>query len=69
MDNSGKNTNNSKIIINLKKQPQFDNKHVVFGILISGYEVLEEINNLELNENGVPLQKCKIVKCGLMGNA
>jgi cyclophilin family peptidyl-prolyl cis-trans isomerase len=41
MDNDGKNTNNSKFLITLKYIPWFDGKHVVFGQIIKGLDVLK----------------------------
>jgi cyclophilin family peptidyl-prolyl cis-trans isomerase len=66
MFNEGPHTNNSKFIITLKPIPEFNKKYVVFGIIKSGYEVIEELNELETNDSFKPNVKCKIVKCGLM---
>lgn len=66
MYNDGKNKNNSKFIITLKKLPKFDNKYVVFGIIRSGYEVIDELNKIETDDKYKPNIKCKIAKCGLM---
>jgi cyclophilin family peptidyl-prolyl cis-trans isomerase len=65
MFNDGPNKNNSKFIITLDKIPEFDNRFVVFGIVSSGYEIIEKINELEVDNNNKPLIKCKIVKSGL----
>ena len=40
-------------------------ENIVFGIIKSGYEVLEKLNEIELDEDGIPIERCKIVKCGL----
>ena len=66
MCNEGPNTNNSKFIITMDKLSDLDGKFVVFGIISSGYEVVEKINSIETDENNKPLVKCKIVKSGLM---
>lgn len=65
MNNNGKDKNNSGIMIHMKKNEELDGKHVVFGIIKSGYEILERLNEIELDENGEPIERCKIVKCGL----
>ena len=64
MDNDGKNTNNSKFLITLKYIPWFDGKHVVFGQIIKGLEVLKEIENLETDNDDKPLTKVIIENCG-----
>jgi len=66
MYNNGPNTNNSRFFITLDKLPNFDGKYVVFGIVKTGYEVIEELNNIETNDKYKPNIKCKIVKSGLM---
>ena len=66
MNNYGKDKNNSEIMIHLKKRPDLDGKHVVFGIIKDGYEVLEKLCEIELDNTGKPYKRCKIVKCGLM---
>ena len=64
MDNDGKNTNNSKFLITLKYIPWFDGKHVVFGQIIKGLEVLKEIENLETDNDDKPFVKVIIENCG-----
>ena len=64
MDNDGKNTNNSKFLITLKYIPWFDGKHVVFGQIIKGLDVLKEIENLETDNDDKPITKVIIENCG-----
>ena len=64
MDNDGKNTNNSKFLITLKYIPWFDGKHVVFGQIIKGLDVLKEIENLETDNDDKPFVKVIIENCG-----
>ena len=65
MANSGPNTNGSQFFILTGQAPHLDGKHVVFGIVIEGYEIIEEIENLETDGNDRPLLPVKITKCGL----
>lgn len=44
MANSGKNSNTSQFYITLGPAPQCDGKHVVFGRVVDGLEVLPKIN-------------------------
>ena len=64
MDNDGKNTNNSKFLITLKFLPWLDGKHVVFGQIINGLEIIKEIEDLETDSDDRPLTKVVIENCG-----
>ena len=66
MANAGPNTNNSQFFITLKKTPWLDNKHVVFGIVISGFDTVKKIENLETDGKDKPLTNVIIVKSGLL---
>ena len=65
MANAGPNTNGSQFFILTKEAPHLDGKHVVFGIIKSGFEVIEKLNNIETDSNDKPIKTCKIVKSGL----
>ena len=66
MANSGPNTNNSQFYITLKETPWLNGKHVVFGIVLEGFDIIKKIENLETSqETNKPIDDVKIIKCGL----
>ena len=68
MDNDGKNKNNSKFFILLNYIPWFDGKHVVFGQIINGMEIIKQIEEIETDKDDKPLVKISIINCGEIPN-
>uniref|UniRef100_A0A8C5FUD8 E3 SUMO-protein ligase RanBP2 n=1 Tax=Gadus morhua TaxID=8049 RepID=A0A8C5FUD8_GADMO len=63
MANRGRDTNNSQFFITLKKAEHLDFKHVVFGWVHEGMEVVRAMAELG-SASGKPSKKISIVDCG-----
>jgi len=63
MANAGKNTNGSQFYITYAPTSWLDGKHVVFGQVVSGWDVMKKIEACG-TRTGKPMTKIKIAECG-----
>ena len=66
MAHDGPNRNGSQFFINLKDNFYLNSRYVVFGQVISGVNVLKNLNLVGTN-CGVPLKKSWVAECGQSG--
>ncbi|OZJ05757.1 hypothetical protein BZG36_01267 [Bifiguratus adelaidae] len=64
MANRGPNTASSQFFIITRPTPHLDGKHVVFGRVVKGYEIVEQIENLPVDAKDHPLSMVMIAHCG-----
>jgi len=63
MFNTGKNTNGSQFFITLDAVPELNGKHVVFGRVVEGMNIIKQMEDLG-SENGMPSKRITIQQCG-----
>ena len=66
MANSGKNSNSSQFFVTFAPCPSLDGKHVAFGRVVKGFEVLDAVEAAAASKDGEPRTPVWISACGLL---
>jgi peptidylprolyl isomerase len=65
MANSGPDTNRSQFFVTFAPTPWLDGKHVVFGKVVEGMEVLDKVEQ-QGTRSGRPLKPVELVDCRVL---
>ncbi|OWF54073.1 peptidyl-prolyl cis-trans isomerase-like [Mizuhopecten yessoensis] len=68
MANTGTDSNSSQFFIVVNRARWLDGKHVVFGKVVRGMDVVRKVSNLELKKNSATSKKTVFIEdCGVVG--
>ena len=62
MANAGPNTNGSQFFITTKKTPWLNMRHTIFGEVVSGYDIVQKMEQVKTNPGDKPVEEQKILR-------
>lgn len=64
MANAGPNSNGSQFFITLGDAQHLDGKHVVFGRVVEGMDIIDKVAQIRTDDNDRPMSDIMIINCG-----
>jgi len=68
MANKGPATNGSQFFITLAAAPHLDGKNTVFGKVLEGWQVLDQLEELPVDKKSRPQERVEITKVTIHAN-